>query len=370
MNAPIRMLALVPYPYDTAPGQRYRIEQWERLLRAEGVETTFEPFADEELGTLLRLPGQAPAKANAIARATLARIAAVRRVPAYDVVYLYREAALVGPALLERWIRRMGIPFVLDFDDAVFLRKTSPVNGPWSLLKFPSKTGTICRLASHVVVGNGYLAAYARRFNPHVMVIPSSIDTDQYVRRGPRAADAADPVIVWTGSYSTLPYLDGLRGVFRRLAAHRRFRLKVIGVEDYRLDGVDVEVAPWRSETEVADLSGADIGVMPLPDDPWTRGKCAMKALQYMGLGIAAVCSPVGANAEIVQHGRNGLLATSEDEWVDALARLLDDPQERARLGEAGRATVEAGFSAAVQAPRFHDVVRSVLRARTPVAVE
>ncbi len=127
------------------------------------------------------------------------------------------------------------------------------------------------------------------------------------------------------------------------------------------MEGVEVEAVPWRSATEVEDLRPFDVGIMPLPDDKWSRGKCGMKALQYMGLAIPAICSPVGVNSEIIRDGENGLLASSDDEWVDKLSYLLRSPQERARLGRAGRATVEARYSAAVQAPRVYEVFSSVL---------
>jgi glycosyltransferase involved in cell wall biosynthesis len=137
--------------------------------------------------------------------------------------------------------------------------------------------------------------------------------------------------------------------------------LRVIGPSDYRLEGVDVEVLPWRSDTETRDLAEADIGVMPLPDDPWSRGKCACKALQYMGLGIPAVCSPVGINSDLIRDGENGFLANTAEEWIAKLTLLLHSTQLRRKLGLAGRKTVEERFSAASQVPRVHEVFRSVI---------
>jgi glycosyltransferase involved in cell wall biosynthesis len=152
-----------------------------------------------------------------------------------------------------------------------------------------------------------------------------------------------------------------VQGALQALARRRRFRLLVIGLDDYRLEGVDVECRPWRSETEVEDLWPIDVGIMPLSDDPWARGKCAMKAIQYMGVGLPTVVSPVGANAEVVEHGVTGFLAQSDDEWVHALQRLMDDGVLRRRLGQEGRLKVERVYSAEAQAPRLAAVLRTLV---------
>jgi glycosyltransferase involved in cell wall biosynthesis len=168
-------------------------------------------------------------------------------------------------------------------------------------------------------------------------------------------------VIGWTGSYSTVQYLQLVSLALARLRTRRDFRVVVVGGAGFTVDGVEVEHRPWRSATEVQDISCFDIGIMPLPDAEWERGKCGLKALQYMALGIPPVVSPVGINGEIVDHGRNGFLAVTEDDWVETLDRLLGDPELRFRVGRSARATVEGRFSAVVQAPRVAHVFRSTI---------
>ncbi|MFL6230745.1 MAG: glycosyltransferase family 4 protein [Pyrinomonadaceae bacterium] len=357
----MRILALVPYPADVAPGQRYRMEQWAPPLARLGVEVDFEAFRCEELHSLLGEPGNTWRKVSLTMRALAQRLRVLKRIKDYDLVYIYNETAMVGPALLEHYISAKGVPFVFDFDDAIYLHYTyiSPVSRSLRLLKFPGKTGAICRLAAHVIAGNSYLAAYASRFNRHVTVVPSTINTESYTFENHKPA-AEPPVIGWTGSYSTVQYLDTLRPVLSRLARRERFKLRVIGVPGYSLEGVEVEAVPWRSETEVADLRAVDIGIMPLPDDEWTRGKCGMKALQYMALGIPCVCSPVGVNPSIIRDGENGLLASTEDEWIERLTRLLHSASLRERLGSAGRATVEAEYASSAHALRVYEIFQSV----------
>ncbi|HEX8501589.1 MAG TPA: glycosyltransferase family 4 protein [Pyrinomonadaceae bacterium] len=361
----MRLLAIVPSVYDRNPSQRYRIEQWEPLLRASGVEVTYRPFESAELNEVLYQPGRMATKMRLVASALRRRWNDVLDARDFDAVYILREAALLGPPVFERALAGMGVPFVFDFDDAVFERYVSPANGYLSYLKFPGKTRTVCRLAAHVTAGNEYLADYARRVNPNVTVVPTTVDTVRYTvaERPPNEV----PVVGWTGSYSTLQHLLTLSGALRRLAERERFRLRVIGAPGAAagaagLEGLDVEWLPWRAETEVEDLRPLDVGVMPLPEDRWSKGKCGMKALQYMGLAIPAVCSPVGVNSEIIRDGENGMLATTDAEWVEKLGLLLGDARLRGRLGRAGRATVEARYSAAVVAPLFRSVLESVAR--------
>jgi len=355
----LNVLALVPYPLATAPGQRYRIEQWAPYLGEAGIDVHFEPFASEELGRALYATGHYLSKARLMSRAWLDAIERAWRASEFDVVFLYREAALIGPALLERVVHWRNAKLVYDFDDAIWQRYTSPRNRYFSYLKAPGKTRTLSRLAAAVVVGNEHLAQFARRYNPSVTIVPSTVSLREY-RPAPSGAKPSEQIIGWTGSHSSVQYLRLVEGALQTLARRRRFRLRVIGVDDYAIPGVEVECRPWRAETEVEDLWPLAVGIMPLTDDPWTAGKCSMKAIQYLGVGVPAVVSPVGSNREVVEDGVTGLHADSEQQWVQALERCLDDEGLRSRLGAAGRAAVAARYSAEAQAPRLGSLFRSI----------
>ena len=356
----MRVLALVPALYNTSPSQRYRLEQWEPHLRERGVEITYAPFEDQELHGLLYQPGLMSKKLQGVMRGFARRFSLLGKANDYDLVYILREAALLGPPLFERLIQRR-VPIVFDFDDAIFVSYRSPSNGYLSYLKFASKTRTICRFASHVMVGNPYLAEYARQVNDSVTVIPTTIDTERY--RAPSRQGKAGPIVIgWTGSHSTVQHLDTLRGALKKLAEKEPFRLRVIGTPSYECAPVQVDALSWHADTEVEDLSPIDIGVMPLPEDRWSKGKCGLKALQFMSLGIPTVCSPVGVNTDIIQDDENGFIAATEDEWVDKLSRLMRSAELRRRLGEAGRATVEEKYSAITQSSRVYEVFKSVVR--------
>jgi glycosyltransferase involved in cell wall biosynthesis len=271
----------------------------------------------------------------------------------------------MGPALLERLLGRLKVPVIFDFDDAIWTPYVSPANKYLSYLKFFGKPAVICRLSRHITVGNRYLAEFARRHNPNVSIIPSTIDTDLYRTDAPiGSGGGAVPIIGWTGSHSTVQHLDTLRPALLELRRRRPFRLRVIGTPRYALEGVDVEARSWRSETEVEDLREIDIGVMPLPDNEYVKGKCGMKLLQYMGLGIPTVASHVGANGDIVRDGEDGFLASTESDWVEKLSALLDDAALHARIGAAGRQTVEERFSARVWAPQVRALFEAVAAGR------
>lgn len=361
----MKVLAIVPSVYDTSPGQRYRIEQWEPILREKGVELTYSPFETAELQQILHKSGHVRQKIQAVIQNMNRRRNEVRSIKGFDLIYVFREAALLGPAWFERRLARSGIPMVFDFDDAIFQTYVSPSNGYLSYLKFPNKTGEICKLSAHVMAGNEYLADYAGKFNQNVTIIPSTIDTEKY--RVIEKEDRETVTIGWSGSFSTLQHLETIRDVLQELARGEKFRLRVISSEaNYQIPGLETESIKWNSETETKDLQPVDIGIMPLPDDQWSKGKCGMKALQYMALGIPTVCSPIGVNSKIIRNGENGFLADSKDEWIGKLKKLIHSAELRKKLGMAGRKTVEEHYSAKTQAPRVFEIFESAAKIARP----
>jgi glycosyltransferase involved in cell wall biosynthesis len=351
---PLRVLALLPYPVDRVPGQRFRIEQWAPLMAHEDVEITFSPFLSPRAMDVLYQTGRTALKIVETLRGIARRVREARRPSAHDVAFVYREAAPFAPFRLERHLLR-GLPWVLDFDDAIYVR---PANQPsrWvGWLKDVGKTDALCRVASHVTVGNEFLSTHVSSITTEVTVVPTTIDTKTYlpVARNPNPR----PVVGWSGSLTTLPYLLGLHETLLELRRRIDFEVRVIG-GDVRLPGLDVTCVPWRARTEVEDLRALDVGLMPLPDDAWARGKCGLKALQYMALGIPPVVSPVGVNADIVRHGVDGFHAWTSRDWIEHLQRLIQDPDLRRRIGWEARLTVDARFSARRHAPRLAEVLR------------
>lgn len=356
----IKIGALIPYPLNIAPGQRYRIEQWEPHWQAQGITVEMLPFADDALMQLLHRPGNYLGKAIGLTRCFLRRILLLGSLHKYDAIYLFRAASIVGPALLERLISLLRRPIIYDFDDAIYLLHTTAANRYFGWLKFPGKTTSLCRLSSHVVVGNGYLAEYARQYNERVTVIPSSVDTDAYESKHKKESPGR-VIVGWTGSSTSQTHLEGFAPMLRELMKQREIELHVISDRQPNLPGVQFVWHQWSPETEIQDLARFDIGIMPMPDDKWSRGKCSMKALLYMAMGIPTICSAVGMNTEVIQHGENGLLAKTDQEWLECLKMLIDDTTLRRRLGVAGRQTIEERYSMRRCAALFATVIRDTV---------
>ncbi|MET0153173.1 MAG: glycosyltransferase family 4 protein [Candidatus Binatia bacterium] len=353
----MRVCALVPYPAGMTPSQRYRIEQWQPALAADGIDVELWPFLEEEELELLYSPHRWPDKAHMILRATARRLRAVNRLGGFDVVLVHRAAFLAGPALVERVIARKK-PMVFDFDDAIYLLDTTAQNRVFGRLKFPGKTAALCRMSRHVVAGNDHLARYAQRYNPNVAVVPSSIDLERYAPKK-WSRENGRVVIGWTGSATSQAHLEAFAPVLRRIAERHHVEVHVVSAHPPELGEVPATWRRWSAASEVEELQEFDVGIVPLPDDDWTRGKSAFKALQCMGMGIPVVCSAVAANLELIRHGENGLLASSPDEWVEGVGRLIADASLRERIGMAGRRTVEQRYSMERSARLLGQVLRA-----------
>jgi glycosyltransferase involved in cell wall biosynthesis len=358
-----RVLVLANKPKGLAPGQRFRFEQWApRLERDHGIELDLLPFESPRLTEILYKPGHFLAKVALVSRDFLRRSRAVAAAKRYDAVLVFREGAMIGPAIYEQRIARSGKPIIFDFDDSIWSQAQQKNNGWFSSLHFFGKTSTLCRIAAACTPGNAFLAHYARKRNPNTFVIPTSIELDDYPVQ-PEPADERPFVVCWTGSTSTLAHFEFAREPLERLAKQIPLAVKVICNKppDRPIAGAEMRFVPWSEEREAQEVSDCHAGIMPLPDDEVTRGKCGLKALQCMATGRPVVISPVGVNTEIVKHGRNGFLAESVDDYVSCLLELANSRDLRQRMGMAARKTVEERYSAEVVADKFAEVVRFVI---------
>ena len=361
-----RVLALSPIPEEGA-GYRFRVSQFIPYLEARGYEFTVSPFFTPEFFRLVYRPGHYLRKIAAFAGLSLGRLRSLRGLSQYDLVVLYREAFPIGPPVIERWLAGPGKPpIVYDFDDAIFLPNVSDANRVIASLKWAGKVPEIVRRSAQVIAGNDYLAAFARRHNPAVLTIPTCVDTDKFTRRIDGQGGREPLVVGWIGSPTTAPYLSILTDVFRSVHAVTPFQVKVSGAASAVVfEGVPTTNVPWSLADEVSLFNTCDVGVYPMADDEWAKGKCGFKAIQFMSCGVPVVASAVGENLEIIEDGVNGFLARSPDEWETKLRRLLTDAPLRARFGDAGRRTVEARYSLRVCAPKVAAVLDDVLAKRS-----
>ncbi|ABC24599.1 Glycosyl transferase, group 1 (plasmid) [Rhodospirillum rubrum ATCC 11170] len=347
----IRILLLTKYD-ETGASSRQRCFLFLSELRKRGFVIDVQSFFNSDY--LPRLYKGYRPDAKAIVRSYAHRLLAMRRAGDYDLIWLEKEFLPWIPHLLE-WGAFARTPYVVDFDDAWFLRYQ---NHPLALVRWllgRKFNGTI-RKAACVIAGNATLETWALSLGARrVVQIPTVVDTTRY-KISP--VTQAPFTIGWVGTPVTAAYLALVHDALRQLCAQGGVRLRVIGVPGFRLEGVDVEALPWSEETEADLLSDIHVGIMPLPDGPWERGKCGYKLIQYMAAGRPVVASPVGANVDIVSPGKTGFLATTTEEWVRALDCLKNDLGQREQMGLLAREEVEESYSLESQIKKLSDILK------------
>jgi glycosyltransferase involved in cell wall biosynthesis len=288
------------------------------------------------------------------------RLRAVWQAGSFDLVIVEGEVFPFAPAIVDRllWLRNRRV--VLEYDDALFIYYGEMLDSPRLRRILGGKVADLMRRACAVIAGNDYLAAYARKYAARVEVVPTTVDLGRYPVAHPGGPPDSPLTLVWIGSPVTAPYLQAIAPALQALAARRDIVLRVIGAPGFTIPSVRVEALPWSDDNEVALLQACHIGLMPLPDDNYTRGKCGLKILQYFAACLPAVASPVGANRDIVQNGINGFLAGSPEEWTNRLDTLLSDREMRQRMGLAGRRTVEERYALAPAAQRLIAIYQSL----------
>ena len=341
-----RVLFVTMHRPKRSPGQRFRFEQYIPYLEQNGYVCDMSYIVSEADDRIVYAPGHYAEKLLLFAKSVVTRLKDVLAARRYDIVFIYLEALMINTGVIEALLAASGARTVLDFDDAIWLQGVSKNNARLSWLRGGTpKLPGILRRMDLVIVGNAYLADYAKQFNDNVVVVPTTLDTDTHA---PFPAPPHDGICIgWSGSFSTAPYFDAIAPVLGRLKAQfgDRIYFRMLGDPSYRRPDLGIVGLPWREETEVADTAEFDIGLMPLPDDAWSRGKCGFKALLYMALAIPPVASPVGVNSDIIEDGVNGYLPENEDAWVESLGRLITHPEQRKEIGLRGRNTVVERYS-------------------------
>lgn len=347
-----KILFLAPYPTDTAGSQRFRFEQYLDLLTSHGFQYDRQSFIDEATWEILYKEGFAIQKIWGIFSGFIRRFWVLFGARRYDFVFVHREATPLGFPFTEWllakvWKKRL----IYDFDDAIWMPNTSSENILVSKLKFPEKVNRIISWSYKISAGNQYLMTHARLFNNSVQYNPTTIDTAH--RHVPSAQKNNLVVIGWTGTHSTLKYLELLRQPLEQLAMEHDFVFQVIADKEPEKPMPNQRFVAWSKDTEITDLNLIDIGVMPLADDLWAKGKCGFKALQFMALEKPVLVSPVGVNAEIVTPDVHGYHCVSSNDYYEKLKELITDKALCNRLGQAGRQKVVEQFSVRSNADNF-----------------
>ena len=347
-----KILFVAAHRPNRSPSQKFRFEQYLDYLKQNGYDYDFSYIVSAEDDKILYQPGKYLGKLGIFLKSSFKRWKDTTNASKYDIIFIQREAFMTGSVFFEKRFAKSKAKVVFDFDDSIWLQDTSPVNSKLSWLKNSGKTKDIIALSDMVFAGNKYLADFSLRYNPNTRIIPTTIDTNRYVRISQQNSKVC---IGWSGSFSTIKHFEhGLN--FLRVIKSKygdKVYFKVIGDPNYVNEEFSIKGIPWTEESEIRELSEIDIGIMPLPDDEWAKGKCGLKGLQYMALEIATIMSPVGVNTDIIQDGENGFLAGSTDEWVEKLSRLIESKELRDKLGKKGRQTVVDSYSVLSQQKKY-----------------
>lgn len=356
-----KILFIVNHRKGRSPGQRFRFEQYLDFLEDNGFHCEFSNFISEQDDKILYNHGNYLGKLNLQIKAWKTRLKDSKRVDDFDIVFIYREALLTGSTYFEKKFAESTAKVVVDYDDAIWLPNVSAGNRALQMLKNPSKSDTIFSYADMLFAGNDFLANYGKKFCPNVKVIPTTIDTNYHLRK--TRTDGEKVCIGWTGTQTTLRYLDTLKPVFRKLSEKygEKIYLKVICDVPWESEEIEVLNEKWSKEDEIQQLEEIDIGIMPLTVDQWSKGKCGFKGLQYMAMESAAILSPVGVNKDIIEHNKNGFLAETERDWFDYISLLIDDKEMRMKLGKEGRKTIEEKFSVNAHKERYLYYLKELL---------
>jgi len=356
----MHVLALIPNQKNFAPGQRASVELWDRVLQPAGIHLDYVPFESERLHQILYQPGHKMEKASEMIRGYVDRLRLLKKLDDYDAVFVYREAALFGPALLERMIAKRNKPIIYQLDDPLYIPYRSPSNGYLSYLKFFGKIAKIIKISRVVIVNSSHIKDYASQYNDRIWQIPSIVDTEKYIFR-PSGQNGDAISIGWSGSPTTVRNVSIIADALRELARRVAHRVYLIGSADFNLPGVQYTAQEWREQTEVEDLRKIQIGMVPLPVNEWNKRKFYMKSAQYMALGIPPVCTPLGSNREVIEHGKTGFFAETKEDWVGYLELLIKDAELRTRMGQSAAQAAREKFSLQANTEKIIDAFRSAV---------
>ena len=354
-----RVLFLASHRINRSPSQRYRFEQYLGFLEKNNFHCQLSYIISEKDDRAFYTEGNTFWKFWILLKAIFHRVKDTFRYNKYDIVFVQREAIMIGSSFFEKRIKRSNAKYIFDFDDSIWLMDTSEGNKKYEWLKNPEKTVRNIRYADMVFAGNAYLASYARRCNDKIKIIPTTIDTNFHK---PLPKQSNKLIIGWIGSHTTIKHFEYAL-VFLTIIKRKypQVEIRVVGDKDYVNETLGIKGIAWSSATEVEMINSFSIGIMPLPNDEWAKGKCGLKGLSYMACEVPTIMSPVGVNTEIIEHSKNGFLASTTNEWIACLSQLIEDAALRECIGKAGRQTVLEKYSVLSQQQNYLNAFKEVL---------
>ena len=359
----MKVLAIVPYHLDFCAGQRFRIEMWATELEKRGFEIEYLSFTNENLTDVLYEQGKVAKKATLMLSAFVKQLKNTFRSTKPDLVFIYREAAIAGPAIIEKIVRRWDVPIVYDIDEPLFVPYKSPSSGHLNKLKFFSKVDELFKMSDAVFASSKPIADYAEKFNDNVHIVPMTVDMERYKPSETPKKENETPIIAWVGTRTNQPNVELAVPALRRLREKIDFKLRIIADDPQDFDGLDVEFIQWTFEDEVRHLQESDIGIIPVMESVWSPWKFFFKTIQFLSLGMPVVGTATGSNLGIIEEGKNGFLVETENDWHDKMLILLENPEMRKEFGKNARVLVEERFDIEKQFDFVEEQFRQLQRA-------
>lgn len=357
-----KILFLVPYPFDKAPSQRLKFEQYYNYFEKNGFDITKRPFISEAFWKVIYKKGFWLAKLFYTCAGYFKRFGLLFSLRKYDIVYIHLWVTPLGPPFFEWLVCKLSRRTIYDIDDLIFIPKTG-VNQLILKLKGKNKPLFLMKKVDHVITCTPYLDEFVRKYNANTTDISSTINTERYRPRQDYTIQQRKVILGWSGSHTTVKYLYLLTSVFEQLKKEGLpFKILVLGDKAFSIDGIETEALEWKESYELQTINQFDIGLYPLPDEQWVYGKSGLKALQYMAAGIPTIATAIGANFRIIENGVNGFLVKTDEEWVDCIKKLIQDESLRKQIGQNGAKVVEDQFSVHANEAVYLSVLQKVLR--------
>ena len=342
-----KILFICPYPERVAAGQRLKFEPHFQALSDQGFNITVHSFMSQHLWELASKKGHIFKKIFWTFSGLIRRIMLIRNIHKYDSVYIFMNVFPFGPPILERIYLRLAKRVIYDIEDD--LLSNSPQSITWiaSILKSKNKAIHLIKNADHIVASSPELAKKCNEISrkSNAIFVPPTLESKRFHVKPQKDITNKKIVIGWTGTYSSREFLDAIIPSLESLHKKTPFKFLVIGNFYMENKNLDIEVVQWQSEKEIEQLHQLDIGLYPLPNSDWITGKSGLKALQYMAIGIPAVCSAVGNVLNIIDHDKDGILIYNTDQWTDALEELINDSEKRELIGKNARKKFISNFT-------------------------
>lgn len=355
-----KILFICPYPVDTVPGQRLKYEQYFKFFEESGFVYDVKSFFNKDEYKILYSKGKFFNKIFAVFKGYIRRLITLFEVKNYDLIYIFLNVTPLGGSLIERLYRFNSKRIIYDIDDLVYLNKFYKENKIVKYFRSPNKYFYLMKSSDHVITCTKYLDNFVRKFNKKTTNISSTVNTDIYTPK--KFNKSKRPIIGWTGSISTLPYLELIKDTIIEVQKKYNCDLHVISSKKENLNFKKYKSIVWNSKNEVKYLKNIDIGLYPLPKEEWVKGKSGLKAIQFMSLGIPVIATDTEINRGVIIHNKTGLLVKNENEWLNALKKLIENKSIRAKMSKNSVSHVKKNFSVEVNKHKYLKIINKVIK--------